>query len=247
MKLNKTRSIFKTIGLLAALPLLVVFSGCKNVDLKKINDQLLSGQLLDNQTIVAGLKQALEVSTKNSVLQTSKKGGFSNNDLIRISTPQQLQKVSDTLNKLGMGKYVKQFETQMNRAAESASAEAKQVFFASISQMSLTDGINILKGPDDAATQFFQKTSTAQLTQKFKPIITRSMSKIGFYDDYKTLLKTYDAIPFTTKPDLNIENYILDQTLNGLFTLVAKEEAKIRNDPAARVTELLQRVFSANE
>ena len=224
--------------------LMIFLMSCQSVDLKQINDQLANARPLDNKTIVAGLKQALEVGTKNSVNLTSQKGGFSDNPLIRINTPQELDKLVSTLNKLGMGSYVSNFETQMNRAAENASAEAKQVFFNSISKMSLRDGLNILQGPDDAATKFFRTTSTSELTAKFKPIITRSMSKIGFYDDYKSLLKTYDAIPFTNKPDLNIENYLLQQTLDGLFTMIAKEELKIRKDPAARVTELLRRVFN---
>ncbi len=238
-----SRSISLVTSVVQSVILMMFLMSCQSVDLKQINDQLANSRPLDNKTIVAGLKQALEVGTKNSVNLTSQKGGFSDNPLIRINTPQELDKLVSTLNKLGMGKYVSKFETQMNRAAENASAEAKQVFFNSISKMSLRDGLNILQGPDDAATQFFKATSTNELTAKFKPIITRSMSKIGFYDDYKNLLKTYDAIPFTNKPDLNIENYLLQQTLDGLFTMLAKEELKIRKDPAARVTDLLRRVF----
>jgi len=132
----------------------------------------------------------------------------------------------------------------MNRAAESASKEAKQIFISSISQMSFTDAWQILRGSDDAATQYFKRTTSLQLRSKFRPIIQKSMQKVGFYQDYRTLLKTYDAIPFTKKPDLNIETYILQKSLDGLFTLVAQEEKKIRHDPVARVTDLLERVFS---
>lgn len=239
-----SRSVSVIFSTFQALVLMTFLMSCQSVDLKELNDQLANARPLDNKTIVAGLKQALEVGTKNSVNLTSQKGGFSDNSLIRINTPKELDKLVNTLNKLGMSRYVDSFELQMNRAAETASAEAKQVFFNSISKMSLRDGLNILQGPDDAATQFFRNTSTQDLLKKFKPIITRSMSKIGFYDDYKNLLKTYDAIPFTNKPDLNIENYLLEQTLDGLFTMIAKEELKIRKKPAARVTELLRRVFS---
>lgn len=238
------RFVATLLSVFQAALLMIFLMSCQSVDLKQINDQLANARPLDNKTIVAGLKQALEVGTKNSVNLTSQKGGFSDNPLIRINSPKELDKLVGTLNKLGMSRYVSNFETQMNRAAENASAEAKQVFFNSISKMSLRDGLNILQGPDDAATQFFRTTSTSELTAKFKPIITRSMSKIGFYDDYKNLLKSYDAIPFTNKPDLNIENYLLQQTLDGLFTMIAKEELKIRKDPAARVTELLRRVFN---
>jgi len=244
MNINTFHISPKSISLLLSLPILAFLISCQSVDLKQINDQILNSQPLDNKTIIAGLKQALEIGTKNSVKQSSQIGGFSNNELIKITTPQQLQKLSNTLNKLGMGSFVERFELQMNRAAETASKEATQVFINSISKMSLKDGLNILRGSDDAATQFFKQVSSQELSQKFRPIITRSMTKIGFYNDYKKLLSTYDAIPFTSKPDLNIENYILEETLGGLFFLVAKEEKKIRQNPNARVTELLQRVFS---
>lgn len=237
------RSVSVSFAILQAFLLMSFLMSCQSVDIKKINDQLANARPLNNKTIVAGLKQALEVGTKNSVNITSQEGGFSDNSLIRINTPKELDKLVSTLNKLGLSRYVDSFELQMNRAAETASAEAKQVFFNSISKMSLRDGLNILQGSDDAATQFFRNTSTQELSNKFKPIITQSMSKIGFYDEYKNLLKTYNAIPFTKKPDLNIENYLLQQTLDGLFIMIAKEELKIRKDPAARVTELLRRVF----
>jgi len=236
--------ISRPLSLFLCIPIAAFLIGCQNVDLNQINNQIRGARPLDNTTIVAGLKKALEIGTINSVLQTSQVGGFSDNELLKITTPPQLQKLSSTLTKLGMGSFVKQFELQMNRAAESASKEAKQVFLSSISKMTLTDGLNILAGPDDAATQFFKRSSSKELSKKFRPIIANAMSKIGFYDDYKTLLNTYDALPFTSKPDVNIENYILGKTLDGLFSLVAKEEKKIRRDPAARVTELLQRVFA---
>ncbi len=244
MNLSNLPIIPKSLSLSLSIPIAAFLLGCQSVDLNQINDQIRGARPLDNTTIVAGLKKALEMGTINSVRQTSQIGGFSDNDLLKITAPPQLQKLSSTLTKLGMGSFVKQFELQMNRAAESASKEAKQVFLSSISKMTLTDGLNILQGPDDAATQFFKQSSSKELSRKFRPIITNSMSKIGFYDDYKTLLNTYNALPFTLKPDLNIENYILGKTLEGLFSLVAKEEKKIRRDPAARVTELLRRVFS---
>ncbi len=229
------------------LPLVIAISGCKNVDLQQVIDIVQQQQQpLDSKTVVAGLKQALEVGTKNSVSKTSKAGGFSDNPLIRIALPEELTKVASTLKKFGLGSYVDRFELQMNRAAETASTEAKEIFIESISQMTLADGWSILRGENDAATQYFKRTTESKLNSKFQPVITSSMNKIGFYDDYKNLLKAYDALPLTKKPDLNIENYILKQSLDGLFTLVAQEEKKIRENPTARVTELLRKVF-ANE
>lgn len=231
-------------SIIFALPLAILLFGCKSTDLRQIADSLQQvQQTLDNKTVIAGLKQALEIGTSNSVTKTSKIGGFSNNPLIRIAIPDQLNKVESTLRKIGLNQYVDRFELQMNRAAESASKEAKQIFIASISQMSFSDAWQILDGPDDAATQYFKQTTNIQLSDKFRPIIKQSMQKVGFYQDYKNLLKTYESIPFTKKPDLNIETYILQKSLYGLFTLVAQEEKKIRHDPVARVTDLLQRVF----
>jgi hypothetical protein len=227
------------------LTLIALLSGCKNLDLKQVAQVLQDYQQpLDETTVVNGLKQALEVGTRNSVSKTSKAGGFYDNPLIRIALPPELNKVSKTLRKLSLGSYVDSFERQMNRAAEVASVEAREIFLESILEMSLVDGWNILNGPEDAATQYFRRTTESKLIRKFRPAINRSMKSVGFYDDYTSLLKTYDKLPFTKKPDLNIENYILKRSLDGLFLLVAAEEKKIRNDPAARVTDLLKRVFS---
>ena len=243
--MNKPSIFARLLNVCLAVPLAVFLIGCKEVDLQQVSDTLALYQQkpLDEKTVVDGLKEALKVSTRNSVSKTSKKGGYSDNPLIKIAIPQKLAKVETTLKKLGLGAYVDKFEVQMNRAAETASSEAKQVFINSILKMSLTDGWDILRGPDDAATQYFKRTTGTQLSEKFRPIITRSMTKVGFYADYKKLLKTYNALPLTSKPDLNIENYILEKSLEGLFVMVAAEEKQIRNDPAARVTDLLRRVF----
>ena len=241
---QKTPVCLKLISWSLSVPLLAFLISCQSVDLKKVNDLTIGSLPLDNKTIVAGLKQALEISVENSIKKIGQKGGFSDNTLIKISTPEALEKVTNTLNELGLGHYVKQFELQMNRAAESTSAESQKVLLSSISQMTLTDGVNILNGSDEAATNFFKRTSSNQLAKKIKPIIASSMSKIGFYNDYKTLLKTYNAIPFTSKPNLSIEDYMVSKTLEGIFVSIAKEEKIIRENPSARVTDLLQRVFS---
>lgn len=239
-------TICRKFSIVLAIPLILTLISCQSSDLRQIADSLQQEQQpLDNKTVVEGLKQALEIGTSNSVAKTGKIGGFSDNPLIHIAIPQPLNKVESTLRKIGLDQYVDRFELQMNRAAESASKEAKQIFISSISQMSFTDAWQILRGPDDAATQYFKQTTDVQLRSKFRPIIQQSMNKIGFYEDYKALLKTYDSIPFTKKPDLNIETYILQESLNGLFLLIAQEEKKIRKDPVARVTDLLRRVFGS--
>ncbi|NVJ65796.1 MAG: DUF4197 domain-containing protein [Gammaproteobacteria bacterium] len=235
---NLTKSLI-FIGLLFAL------GSCKSTDVARVLDALNQQQGLSQQTVAAGLKQALQVGTEKTVFNTNRDGGFSNNPLIKILVPEKLDKVASTVRKIGLGSYVDQFELQMNRAAESAAGEAKAVFFDAISGMSWQDAWGILKGGDNAATDYFKQHTTAALTSRFKPIIQTNMQKVGFYNDYNKLIDTYNAIPFTQKQDLSIETYVTDKALDGLFTLVAEEEAKIRQDPLARTTELLRKVFAA--
>lgn len=230
-----------TILLLAFLSV----SSCKTTDVQRVLDTLGgANQPLSEQTVVAGLKQALEVGTEKAVFKTNKTGGFSNNPLIKIMVPEQFSDVASKVRNIGLGSYVDKFELQMNRAAERASGEAKQVFFSAISGMTVQDAWGILRGGENAATQYFRNKTERQLEQKFTPIINNNMQKVGFYSDYRRLLNTYDNIPFTDKPNLDIEDYVMTETMDGLFTLVAEEEAKIRRDPVARTTELLQKVFA---
>jgi len=220
---------------------------CKDVDLRQISNTIEQVQQmqqpLDERTVIAGLKQALEISTNNSTAKTSQRDGFNGNSLIRIPIPQDLKKVAGALNTIGLGRYVDKFELQINRAAELASGTAKDVFIDSISRMSVQDAWAILNGPEDAATQYFRNDTEQQLRRNFRPIITQSMSEVGVYAEYQRLLVSYEKIPFSKKPDLDIEGYVLQKTLDGIFVLVAQEEEKIRKDPAARVTELLRTVF----
>ena len=223
---------------------LLLATSCKTTDLNRVLDGLGGNQQLSEQTVVAGLKQALEVGTKSSVTSTNRPGGFSNNPLIKIVVPEQLDSAASTLRKVGLGSYVNNFEKQMNRAAEKASGEAKDVFIGAISSMSIADAWGILRGGDNAATDYFRDKTQSNLERRFQPIITSSMQKVGFYDDYKQLLGAYEKLPFSDKPNMNIEDYVMQETLDGLFTLVAQEEKKIRDNPVARTTELLQKVFS---
>lgn len=234
--------LFK-VAIVAGVALLLATS-CKTTDLNRVLDTIGGNQGLSNETVVAGLKQALEVGTKNSVNSTNKPGGFSNNPLIKIAVPEELDNAASALRKVGLGSYVNNFEGQMNRAAEKASGQAKDVFIGAISSMSIADAWGILRGGDNAATDYFRNRTQTNLERRFQPIITSSMEKVGFYNDYKQLLGAYEKLPFSDKPNMNIEDYVMQETLDGLFTLVAQEEKKIRDNPVARTTELLQKVFS---
>lgn len=234
--------LFK-VTIVAVIAVLMATS-CKTTDINRVLNTIGGNQQLSEQTVVAGLKQALEVGTSNSVTDTNRPGGFSNNPLIKIAVPSQLDDVARGLRKFGFGSYVDNFEGQMNRAAEKASGEAKTVFFDAISSMSIADAWGILRGGDNAATNYFRSKTQNSLERRFQPIITSSMQKVGFYSDYQRLLSTYEKLPLSDKPNMNIEDYVMNETLDGLFTLVAQEEKKIRDNPVARTTELLQKVFS---
>jgi len=226
-------------------------TGCVEVAQSPLLGSLLTStttaSALDESTVASGLKEALRVGSERAVSLTSTEDGFLGNSLIRIAMPESLQKVSTTLRRVGMGSYVDEFEVAMNRAAESASGEAKGVFWEAITSMTLTDAMGILQGDNTAATDYFRDKTSAQLSDKFKPIVQDKMAEVGVYGYYTTLVNAYNALPFTSKPQFDLEQYIVDEAQDGVFTMLAVEEVKIRQDPAKRTTELLKKVFAAQD
>lgn len=201
------------------------------------------GTNVSNDKVVRGLKEALEVGIKNASGKASKTDGYYKNPLIKIPFPKEAQQVKSTLNNLGMKKQVSDFEKQLNRAAEDAAKKALPVFGEAIKKMTIQDGLSILKGRDDEATRFLQKNSTAGLEREFKPIVAQSLKKVKISQYWKPLASTYNKIPLVEKVNPDLEAYVTDKAIEGLFKMVALEEKKIRDDPAARVTSLLQEVF----
>jgi len=193
--------------------------------------------------VVSGLKQALEIGTRNAVQLTSRHNGYLDNPLIRIELPGALDKMASGLRVVGFGAQVDELEVAMNRAAEQAAGEAADVFWQGIRQMSFSDAVGILNGGDTAATDYFERTTRDTLRARFEPIVSSKMDEVGVVRSYDQLVGRYEAIPFTSKPSFDIRSYVTDKSLDGLFTILGKEERKIRTDPAARVTPLLQEVF----
>lgn len=223
---------------------MVILTACETLklgDLQQVLDN--SGGNLATDKIIAGLKQALDVGTENAVKQLSQNGGFSKSNLYRIGMPKELQDVGNTMKQLGLGFLVESFEGKMNEAAEQASSQAGPVFLDAIKQMTFADAKEILYGSDTAATDYLRKTTSAKLIKLYQPIVEKNMNAVGVVQTYSELMKKYDAIPFKSKPKFSLENYITDKALNGMFAVLAKEEKKIRKDPAARTTELLKEVF----
>jgi hypothetical protein len=202
---------------------------------------------MNEQTVAAGLKEALRVGTERTVGQTSKLDGFLTNALIRIALPEELRTTANVLKKMGFGSQVNALETAMNRAAEKASGEAKAVFWEAITQMTLKDAYSILRGGDTAATDYFKARTSASLNSRFQPIVTEKMSQVGAYKAYNQFKSTYNTFAFTSKSAPDLDSYVTQKTIDGLFLVLAQEEKRIREDPAARTTALLKQVFgSAN-
>ena len=197
----------------------------------------------DDATIGSGLKEALTVGTENAVRNISKMDGYFGNKGIKILMPEKIQNVADVLSKVGFQKQVDDFILSMNRAAEKAAPKATGFFVDAIKQMSFEDAGNILKGGDTAATDYFKEKTSKNIYNAFKPEISSTMDEVGVTRSYKEMMTKYESIPLVKKETLDLDHYVTNKALEGLFYMVGQEEKKIRTDPAARVTELLKSVF----
>lgn len=201
------------------------------------------GAGLSESTVVAGLKEALQVGTERTVATTSKSGGFLDNPLLRIALPDELDTMAQGLRAVGMGSQVDQLEVTMNRAAETASGEAKTVFWDAVTSMTISDAMAILNGPNDAATTYFRGRTEDSLRTRFEPVVDGAMKQVGLYQAYDQLLGQYQLLSLFQNPTVELNRYVTDETLDGLFQVLATEEQKIREDPVARSTDLLRTVF----
>jgi Protein of unknown function (DUF4197) len=199
---------------------------------------------LSQSEITDGLKQALQIGAKNATGKVSAINGFFGNALIKVLMPPEAKKVENTLRELGLGSQVDDAILSMNRAAEDASGKALQIFINAITSMSIQDGLAILNGTNDAATKYLKSKTTAQLTAQFKPVIQESLDKVNATKYWSIVFTTYNKLPTTfTKINPDLVAYVTERALNGVFVYIADEEAKIRQNPAARVTDLLKKVF----
>jgi hypothetical protein len=202
---------------------------------------------LTNAEIDSALREALIKGISVGADQVSKAGGYLNNPQIKIPFPPEMVKVENTLRDLGMGSIIDQFVTTLNQGAEEAAKEAKPIFVNAIQQLTIQDAMSILKGKEDEATQFLKRTTTIQLADKFMPVIKSALNKTEATKYYNEIVTTYNAIPFVQKVNPNLDAYATQLAIDGLFVMIAKEEKNIRQDPAARTTEILRRVFGSAE
>ncbi len=201
---------------------------------------------LSNSEIIAGLKQALEIGAKNAGGELHNLNGYFGNQLIKILMPPEAKKVENTLRSLGMGAQVDKAILSMNRAAEDAAVKAIPIFVDAIKGMSIQDGMNILRGGDGAATNFLKSRTTMALTNAFRPVIENSLKKVDATKYWAQVFSVYNRLPTTTnKINTDLTGYVTERALSGMFVTIAEEENKIRKDPAARVTDLLRKVFGS--
>jgi hypothetical protein len=247
---QQPRSAVTAVCLAAAIAggavLILATSGCRGVASSVPAILGLGGgddAPLDESTVIAGLKEALRIGTERTVSATSAPGGFFEVPALRIGLPEPVEPMAGALRRIGLGSQVDRFEESMNRAAEHAAGEATDIFWSAITEMTVAEAFDILAGADSAATEYFRARTSDRLRAAFEPRVRQSMETVGLYRIYADLADRYAAIPLVEKPELDLEGYITDRTLDGLFHVLATEERRIREDPAARTTALLRRVF----
>ena len=248
MKRSFRRRVAGATAVALVLTVLVVgVSGCAGFDSSAVEGMLRGPEPLSEETIVAGLKEALEVGTRNAASIASAPGGFLENPVLFIPLPPELEEVDMRLRQIGLERQMDDFVERMNRAAEVASEEATEVFITSIRQMTVADARDILLGPDDAATRYFERTTRFELSVRFLPVVQEAINDTGVATLYQWIIEQYNRIPFVEDKEYDLDVYVVEKGLDGLFILIEGEELKIREDPAARVTDLLRRVFSEQD
>lgn len=198
---------------------------------------------LSNDQIIKGLKEALNVGSKNATSSASKLDGFYKNPAIKIPFPKDADRVRTTVESLGMKPQVDKFVMTLNRAAEEAAKEAAPIFLNAITTMSISDGLGILNGGDNAATNYLNAKTSPALRAKFQPVVKRAIAKVHLTKYWNPIISKYNKVPFVQKMNPDLEAYVTDKAIEGMFKLIADEEMKIRKDPAARVTDILEQVF----
>jgi hypothetical protein len=218
-----------------------------NQTLGEVNKAISTEKPLTTAEVGEGLKEALVNGISKGADQVSQLDGYFKNPELKIPFPPDVKKVEDKLRQIGLGNEVDRFVMTLNRGAEEAAKEAKPIFITAIKQLTIEDAWGILRGQENAATNYLQRTTTPQLKDKFKPVIQRSLDKVGAAKYYSDLVNTYNKIPFIEKVNPDLNEYATDLAIRGLFTQIAKEEKNIRQDPIARTTDLLKRVFGAQK
>ena len=213
----------------------------------KVKKQVDSGHhgKLSSEEIIEGLKEALRVGTKKSLDILGKQDGFYKDQSVKILMPEKLRKVEMLLHKIGQKKLAEKFVETMNRAAERSVQSTFDIFIKAIKRMTLKDAMNIYKGREDEATRYFQKTEGEEIHNTIHPIVREATEKTGVTSTYKEMVRKIRRLHLPLDVDMpDIDEYVTAKTMEGIFQKLAREEALIRKNPAARTTEILKKVFS---
>lgn len=231
---------------LCALYALFVVTSC--AELQQVVDSLpQSGDILSNADIASGLRQALDQGIDKQVTRLTKTDGFFRNELVKILLPEELQKVDKGLRDIGLGNLADEGLKVLNRAAEDAVKEATPIFVNAVKDITFADAKNILLGADNAATQYLTQKTETELYNKFKPVINNSFTKVGADQIWTNLISKYNSIPFTNNVNPDLTDYVTQEALKGVYTMIAVEEQEIRNKVSARGTDLLRKVFALQD
>ncbi|HRI26617.1 MAG TPA: DUF4197 domain-containing protein [Chitinophagales bacterium] len=238
----------KQLSFLLSIAVILTLSACSAAQqiIKEVDKNMNNKPVTENEVIM-GLKQALEFGIGNGADMVSKADGYFKNPKIKIPFPPEAQKVEKTLRDLGLGSEVDKVVLSLNRAAEDAAKSAKPIFVSAIKQMTIKDAMNILKGNDNAATEYLRKATSNDLRTAFKPVINKSLDKVAATKYWDDVIKRYNQIPLVQKVNPDLNAFVTEKALDGLFFMVAQEESKIRKNPGARITELLKRVFKLQD
>ena len=221
------------------------FTSC--AELQQIADQIPQQGTITNTEIAGGLKQALNKGIDLQVSKLTEEGGFFRNELVRITLPPELQKVDRTLRDVGLDALADEGLMVLNRAAEEAVKEATPIFVNAVQEITFADARNILLGSDTAATAYLSYKTSEELYSKFNPVIKESLDKVGATQIWSNLIQRYNALPLTSSVNPDLPDYVTEEALEGVFTMISLEEQKIRNDLSARTTSLLQKVFALQD
>jgi len=223
----------------------LTFMGC--AELQKVVNQLPQGGVLTQEQIGNGLRQALDNGIQHQVTKLTSKDGFYKNDLVKILLPEELQAVDKGLRKIGLGNLADEGLKAINRTAEDAVKTATPIFVNAVKEITFADAKNILLGADNAATSYLEGKTTSALYSEFNPVIKNSFAKVGADKIWSNLISKYNSIPFVKKVNPDLTDYVTNEALDGVFTMIAVEEKGIRNKVGLRNTALLRQVFALQD
>ncbi|GMN09542.1 DUF4197 domain-containing protein [Croceitalea sp. MTPC9] len=230
---------------IVALIIVFQFLGC--VELQQVVNQLPQGGALGNEEIARGLREALNFGIDKQVSKLTLKDGFYKNELVKILLPEELKKVDKTLRSVGLGNLADEGLKVLNRAAENAVSEATPIFVDAVKGITFNDAKNILLGSDNAATTYLKQGTETKLYDKFNPIIKNSFEKVGADKIWSNLITKYNNLPLTNDVNPDLTDYVTQEALSGVFTMVEIEEKEIRTKVSSRTTDLLKRVFALQD